>query len=543
MNNISLFNVNAIIGQGAYEKPQFPDINSLIAHMDYLGIDRSLVSHIEARDLNPTWGNSRLLKEISESKYAQRLIPVFAISPSCYYETGALKFIKKSLRTNKVRAFCIHPEVARFPIYQLERILMELADWKPVLLWNCRNATINDFKEICYLAEIFPQISFIMTQRMWPGFGGIIDAMWRQKNIYTDTSLIHMRNTVKILVDEFGANRVIFGIGDKSHYGASIAALVHYEITNQQRELIAHRNIERLLGLKAINKKLYSAPEILSQKPLWQTIRSGKPIKEINIIDAHAHVGPTHRGWYVRDIKLPDYINGMLHQMNKLGVKYMVVSGETALFGNPVEGNIIVERNLINKKNRFLGYLVYNPLYGREMNSKLDSFFKSGFFIGFKILPIYWQISVTDKGFTPVWEYANKYNLPVLSHTWDDLCDSPALFKNIVRKYKNVNFILGHSGGGTKGRIEAEELTVKNSNVFMEFCGSFCTPRPFEESISRVGISKIIFGSDGGAHDQAWELGRYLSMPLPDQKLIPGLGTNFISILKKSKLLSQKFNI
>ena len=87
------------------------------------------------------------------------------------------------------------------------------------------------------------------------------------------------------------------------------------------------------------------------------------------------------------------------------------------------------------------------------------------------------------------------------------------------------------SGGGGRGRLEAESLARENPNVYLEFCGSFTTPRPFETSLQLVCRERVLFGSDTAAHDAAWELGRYLSMPLPDNELIPGLGTNMQGIL------------
>jgi predicted TIM-barrel fold metal-dependent hydrolase len=53
--------------------------------------------------------------------------------------------------------------------------------------------------------------------------------------------------------------------------------------------------------------------------------------------------------------------------------------------------------------------------------------------------------------------------------------------------------------------------------------------------MKKVGIDRVLFGSDTGAHDQAWELGKYLSMPVPDKQLIPGLGENFLKILNRRK--------
>ena len=167
------------------------------------------------------------------------------------------------------------------------------------------------------------------------------------------------------------------------------------------------------------------------------------------------------------------------------------------------------------------------------MRPAIDSFFKDDLFVGFKILASYWKIPLLDPRYETVWEYAHRHHLPILLHTWNDSYNSPAVLKEIVKKYSQAVFLLGHSGGGTKGRFEAEELALANPNVFLEFCGSFTTPRPFETSLNIVGKKRVIFGSDAAAHNQTWELGRYLSMPLPDQELIPGLGANMRDILNQ----------
>ncbi len=140
---------------------------------------------------------------------------------------------------------------------------------------------------------------------------------------------------------------------------------------------------------------------------------------------------------------------------------------------------------------------------------------------------------VTNPVYSDMWEYADKCKMPILIHTWDDSYNSPAMLKDIVKKYSNASFILGHSGGGTRGRLEAEELALSNNNVYLEFCGSFTTDRPFETSLSLVGKDKVIYGSDTVAHDMVWELGRYLSMPLPDEELLPGLSANIKRILSR----------
>ena len=55
------------------------------------------------------------------------------------------------------------------------------------------------------------------------------------------------------------------------------------------------------------------------------------------------------------------------------------------------------------------------------------------------------------------------------------------------------------------------------------------------DAIKEIGIGKIVFGSDMDGHDHAWELGRFLSLPLSDEALKPALADNIKKILAKIK--------
>ena len=542
MNAISRFNVNGHVGRGAYETPEFPFLNDFIHHLDYLGIDRSLVWHVEARDSNPVWGNRRLLEEIDEGGYGARLIPAFVITPACYYKYGTIAFLKENMSSGRVRALRIIPDVCRFQVREIERTLAELAEFEPLVLWDCPvfpdEFHVRDFE---YLAKKFTKVNFAITQKMWPGFGSVLDLMWRCPNIYVDTSWLHMRDTIELLTDNFGAERVLFGIGCKSHYGAAVAALAHAQIKPEQKELIAHRNIERLLNIKPITGKLVSSSNMLENKALWKKFSTGQPVSGVKIIDAHAHSGPSSgRGWFIRESDSDKCLQALVRQMDRLGVHKLIICPGRALFGEAVMGNRVTAEATKKYRDRFSGYLVYPPLYGKEMAAEFDNFFADGFFVGFKILPSYWKIPVTSPGYIPMWKYADKYHLPILIHTWDDSYNSPAMLRDVAGKYPGATFLLGHSGGGTRGRNEAEELALANPNVMLEFCGSFTAPKPFEDSMKTVGINRVVFGSDTEAHCEAWELGRFLSMPLPDKELIPALGANIERILAKSKLAIRK---
>ena len=535
MENMKLLNLNGFIGRGAYEESQFPTIQSLVGHLDSLGIERSLAWHVTARDINPSLGNRMLLNEIDRSNLGERILPAFVITPACFFELGTLDFLKENLSGGRVRALRIIPEVSRFEIRQLERLLSGLSQYEPVILWDCRHGhnelAIRDFE---YLAQRFPMVSFVVTQKMWGGFGSILDLMWRCPNTYIDTSWLHMRDTIELLVERFGPERILFGTGFRSHNGAAIGSLVHADITDSQREQIAHLNAERILKIPCTKRNKIILPDPGKDKSLWNAFRSGKAVENVEIIDAHGHTPPFTRGWVYRQNDIKKGMEDTLRRMDRLGINRIVLTFEPAIFGPNCEYNTWGEELLKEYSPKLSGYLAYNPIYRDEMVPEFDRFFRGGFFVGFKLLPGYLKTPLTDSCYQPVWEYADRYRRPILIHTWGDNYGSPSRLTDISRKYPGASFILGHSGGGTSGRLEAEELALSTNNVYLEFCGSFTTPRPFETSLMKVGKEKVLYGSDTVAHDMAWELSRYLSMPVPDEILLPGLGANMRKILSRT---------
>jgi len=182
-----------------------------------------------------------------------------------------------------------------------------------------------------------------------------------------------------------------------------------------------------------------------------------------------------------------------------------------------------------------MGYFTFNPFYGADLVKRFDDAFSRPFFAGFKLLCDYWQTPVTDPRFEPVWRYANERRLPILLHTWEGTCDSPALLSDIVPRYLEARFLLGHSGGGDRGRLEAERLALASPNVYLEFCGSFCAARPWEETLAAVGPDRVVFGTDGIYHDVSWELARLLSVDVPDETKVRILGANMRAVLARRR--------
>jgi predicted TIM-barrel fold metal-dependent hydrolase len=538
MKEVSIyFSVNGDYGCGGYSKPEFPELKDYLAHMDRLGISYSIVSNTESRDYSVYHGNKRLLQDIDSCNTARdRIFPALTISPAMYYENGAMDFLKQCLETGRVKVLKIFPSVSRFEIFQIEQVLRDVAKYKPILIIDTRFLVNKlSYKGIAELAKLFPEINIICTQVVWGSLQSVMELMWRCDNVYIDTSWLHVKSSIELIAKSFGLHRILYGCGPKYHNGASIAALAHARLSDAAKEQIAYKNIMKLMGVQSLPKmENIDLKATNHEKPFWNKFKTGGRIEGIDVIDAHTHIGAPARGWMIEKVEISEQVEDIINTMDRLGITRMISCPEEAQFANPLKGNRKTEESIKafkEYKNRIIGYLVFNPHYSQLLIPELDNLFKSGFFRGFKILSDYWNVPVTDPRYNAIWEYADKYHLPILIHTWDGYYSNPSLFKDIVPKYPNAKFILGHSGGGDKGRPEAEKLVISNPNVYLEWCGSFLCTVPWEETISRVGNKQIVFGTDTYFHEPAWEIGRLLSLDIADDELIPILGSNMKKIL------------
>ena len=191
-----------------------------------------------------------------------------------------------------------------------------------------------------------------------------------------------------------------------------------------------------------------------------------------------------------------------------------------------------MEEHMSPYGDRFHGYLcglAFTSVYAEKMIPHLDEIFSRPYYVGFKMHNDHWGIPVTDPCFIPLWEYADAHQLPILLHTWNSNLDSPKMLKDIVPRYPNAIFLIGHSGN--TDRRDAEQLVQENPNVYMEWCGSFLDPTDWRETFERLGNRRLIWGSDGVSwenqwgHSPAWEMGRLLSLDVTDETLLPILAT------------------
>lgn len=533
------FDCNKYIGSGFPEVPDFPTPASLLAEMDRLHIDRSLVWHTDTRSDTPLAGNQRLIAELAEAETADRLVPAFVIAPEFGSGNEVAASFHRLVEDHHVRAFRFFPRGTGWVLADLDPLMEQLAPSRPVLLLDCFESLGRNVDGILAFAEKHPAMTLIFTNAMWVHHDRLYELMEARTNIRMETSLVHTYRTVEYVVERFGAERMLFGTGYKSNYGAAIANLVHSPMTPAQRRQVAHGNLEELLG---VSHPLRS-PQVLHGDTLWHRLLRQEKLGPL-IIDAHGHMGYGSDNW--RDHNPPgtidDHVEHAIRYLDGMGVSRMIIAEHTPYEAEEIDGVTRMEWAAAPYRGRLHGY-VSAQIFLREdpelLPGKLDALFARDFYVGFKTHTDHWKVPIDDPQFEPMWEYANAHRLPILLHTWTTEFASPKLLREILPRYPDAFFVLAHSGN--RDRFIIEELMEEHRNVYFEWAGSFVNPEDWRPVLDRQGNQRLVWGADGvtwehrWGHSPAWEMGRFLSMGLSDERIEPMLGANMQRILSQRK--------
>lgn len=156
-------------------------------------------------------------------------------------------------------------------------------------------------------------------------------------------------------------------------------------------------------------------------------------------------------------------------------------------------------------KDKFVVFAGIDPRRGKK---GIDLFEKGIKCYGFKGLKLYPPIGfdLDDRSLYPFYEICSGHNIPVLAHIGTSFETMKKTFKypdsifNAAKKFRNVNFILGHAA--LLDYENSLNISVKQKNVFFEISGfqkimrnKIMVKKRFETLMKKCP-EKIIFGTD-----------------------------------------------
>ena len=250
-------------------------------------------------------------------------------------------------------------------------------------------------------------------------------------------------------------------------------------------------------------------------------------IVETPVIDVHAHVGSW--GSYAREATAEGYIR----IMDAAGVDRMGFN--CIYFDNERKAHDTVAEWVNRYPDRFIGVAFGTPRHPDETIPELERAFDQLGFKYMKIYPTYYTKPVDDPSYDLIFEWANKRGIVIMCHSsnvgdWDTLT-TPTKFIGLAKRFRNIKWLLAHSGNSMRGQILAVEAAKECPNIYLEICTSFAEAGTIEFLVSGAGEDRVLFGSDLPLMDPRYQLGRVVTADISETAKKKILGLNAKKLL------------
>lgn len=217
------------------------------------------------------------------------------------------------------------------------------------------------------------------------------------------------------------------------------------------------------------------------------------------IIDSHVHIGS------MIDFNMsPDDV---LYSMERYGIDFSLVSSvDAAEFdhrGKKVPKRFQKPQNVVFRETlafaaRYperIGAMPWLKLHSELPDAEFEAMLERNRHLvyGLKFHPFHSRVAPDDPAIEPVYALAQKYRLPIVSHTGGcEEARSIHLYNAAVR-HPELNFVMVHMDLGTDNS-EAIELLGRADNLYGDT--TWVPVKSTLKAIERYGSGKILFGSD-----------------------------------------------
>jgi len=266
--------------------------------------------------------------------------------------------------------------------------------------------------------------------------------------------------------------------------------------------------------------------------------------KSFFIADAHLHLG---EDWYIFTPKAG--FNDLLASMELFGVS-RAYSSHYKWLSSRFDDAVAASIGGYEKSEGAIPFLgVYDPNMEKDSLNAFDKCLQEKGFVGIKIHPSFHGVPADDARYLPVWKYAQRHRLPILSHTWSatdnpvQKLSVPSLFTRYMEEYPEVKFIIGHSGGRGEGQKEAVSLARKYENVHMDIAGDIFSLDLIAGMVKAAGAEKILFGTDWPWFSASVYIPRILLAPVTEREKALILGLNALRIFEPELVKEVEKNV
>ncbi|MHB0938466.1 MAG: amidohydrolase family protein [Armatimonadota bacterium] len=238
---------------------------------------------------------------------------------------------------------------------------------------------------------------------------------------------------------------------------------------------------------------------------LLEAGRAGRPITDFDILDLHGHIGRI--GFTLPDLS----IGGLARQMDRVGVKSIVVSHMHCMSPNVVHGNREVLKAMRAFPGRILGYISLWP--SPEITEETAWCIDQGF-TGIKVHNCN-GFPINDLRYDGSYTLADEHRLPILFHTWGGEEEFKQI-RDLSARFTNTSLLLAHSGCAN----EEGYVTIAREchNVYLDTAFSRSPRGLVERLVAGAGAQKVVWGSDAYFYTQSSQVGKVLGAKISEEE-------------------------
>lgn len=158
---------------------------------------------------------------------------------------------------------------------------------------------------------------------------------------------------------------------------------------------------------------------------------------------------------------------------------------------------------------------------------EVERFLEHPKFLGLKLHPLIDGYHPNDPAVHPLMELLlERGGLPVLIHSGHPIFTLPWSIEELAVAYPGVKVIMGHMGHGNVVYINASiDIAARCPNVYLETSGMPMHTK-IKEAVDRIGVERVLYGSDAPFHHPAVEILRVQVSGLGPGDLERVLGEN-----------------
>ncbi len=534
------FDCSAMVGRRGPKDVETPyHTEVLLDEMEWCGIQGALVAHWLGKEYDPTYGNRKLLQELKKSP---RLHGVWAVMPHHTGEMPRPSEVVREMLDHGIRAAKMYPKTHHYFLNEdyCGELLTELEENEILLLLEggfTYGPEVMETHNQVLLSDLdavmtrHPDLRVLLLGARWDATRFINAMMSKHRNLSLELSSHQGNRAMEVFDDWFGADRILFGTNalDKSP-GAAKAFVDYCTLDNEKKAMIAGGNLARLLRVEKMPPPYRARKE---KDPILALVKQGKPLKDMLVIDAHAHIshdGAAGTGFI--HIAKGDAA-GMVERAKTMGIDSMCISSWIGVWADYEDGNEVVRKAMKDYPRSYVGYATLQPQYVKDWPRELKKVHEGYKMKGLKPYNPRTGLTYNDPLWHPWFEYGNRIKAFALMHPSPNF--TPEI-NELAPKYPNIAFIIAHCGSSFATARQGIEAALKYPNIYLEITLTAATLGVIEYMVKHVGAHRVLFGTDQPMRDPIPQFGWMAYTRCTTEEKKDMFGRNMAKIIKRVRV-------